>query len=690
MNKLISDDHVLPRPVERLPDYAHAKARQTLAEKIIDAFGLSDASASAIANAVVNPSEVRKTIGDTTDPDVEKIPVPGGTLLGIRTTVWARRIMPDPRNPRTLPARRHPFAIEPGTGGEESKFRPVAEPHFLDPLERHKAELAVDIENRHHLTWASQQAASFVLAENDWRKSIASQGVMEAVWLVSTTYRHADDGAQATTLVTVEGSSRSTAVHNILGIHSADVPYDDGDAKLRAHIRKLNEAYERGERDLETLVSLRCEQMPALILVGFLPHDESVAGFPTAVKSLVALRHVDPPKPWGEGPENESLADEVLDELYRRDLISQTQRDYFAGSCTRAEAAAAHLPDDPVLRAAQIVRLFTSKDERVNEAIRMAVTSQSTRKRITPKLMHELATALILRAVADDRGKVDQIRRYLRHAFGKAAHRENWDATGRSTNELVAAAMAEVREAIGQGNIDEPGAASLELAIRAAYPLVVSGRLNADRGSSGNDQPDRRTPGEVLDVMRRSQHGVLQLGQALDDFAAARPPRAVDEAGDVKRTADGSSDQTLSDIYLRSEFPPPGKAKPAKPGDTPTDRYDNAVEALSKAFLELDRCFSSLSKVTGEDGQPIVESRGVDLRLTDFWRETLRRIDEETVIWARSFRKMYGARPDTGDGLRIEDEEAVEDFDPYADIEEDDGAIDEAAEPALQDEDAGR
>lgn len=689
MNKLISDDHVLPRPVERLPDYAHAKARQTLAEKIIDAFGLSDASASAIANAVVNPSEVRKTIGDTNDPDVEKIPVPGGTLLGIRTTVWARRIMPDPRNPRTLPARRHPFAIEPGTGGEDSKFRPVPEPHFLDPVERHKAELAVDIENRHHLTWASQQAASFVLAENNWKKSIESQGVMEAVWLVSTTYRHADGGAQATTLVTVEGSSRSTAVHDILGIRSADVPYDDGDAKLRAHIRKLNEAYERGERDLETLVSLRCEQMPALILVGFRPHDESVAGFPTAVKSLVALRHVDPPKPWGEGPENESLADEVLDELYRRDLISETQRDYFAGSCTRAEAAAAHLPDDPVLRAAQIVRLFTSKDERVSEAIRMAVTSQSTRKRITPKLMHELATALILRAVADDRGKVDQIRRYLRHAFGKAAHRENWDATGRSTNELVQAAMAEVREAIGQGNIDEPGAASLELAIRAAYPLVVSGRLNADRGSSGNDQPDRRTPGEVLDVMRRSQHGVLQLGQALDDFAAARAPRAVDEAGDVKRTADGSSDQTLSDIYLRSEFPPPGKAKPAKPGDTPTDRYDNAVEALSNAFVELDRCFSSLSKVTGEDGQPIVESRGVDLRLTEFWRETLRRIDEETVIWARSFRKMYGARPDLGDALRIDDEEELEDFDPYADID-DDGAIEEAAERALQDEDAGR
>ena len=87
--------------------------------------------------------------------------MPGGTLLGIRTSVWARRTMPDPRNPRTLPSRRHPFAIDPGTGGEDSKFRPVPEPHSLDPAERHKAELVVDIESRHHLTWAAQQAARF-------------------------------------------------------------------------------------------------------------------------------------------------------------------------------------------------------------------------------------------------------------------------------------------------------------------------------------------------------------------------------------------------------------------------------------------------------------------------------------------------------------------------------------------------
>ncbi|MCO5961083.1 hypothetical protein [Sinorhizobium meliloti] len=665
MNPENTNGHVLPRPVERLPEYAHAKARQTLAERLIDAFGLSEASAAAIAAAVVDPSEVRKSIGEPTDPDVEKIAVPGGTLLGIRTSVWARRTMPDPRNPRTLPSRRHPFAVDPGSGGEDSKFRPVPEPRSVDRDQPEKAELAVDIESRHHLIWACQQAAAFVLAENDWRASIESQGVMEAVWLVPTTYQHADGSAPATTLTTAEGSSRDTAVHNLLGIHSADVPYDDNDARFRAHIRKLNDAFDRGERNRETVVALRCERIPALILVGFQPHTSGSTGFPTAVKSLVALRHVDPPKPWGEGPENESLADEVLDELHRRDLISSTQRDYFAGSCTRSEAAAAHLPTDPVLRAAQIIQLFTTDDERVDEAIRVAVTSQSTRKRITPKLMNELATALILRAVADEPAKVDQVRRYLRHAFGKSTHRAKWQATGRTSEQLVQAALSEVREAIASGTTDEPGPSSLELAVRASYPLVVSGRLNADRGSSGNDQPDRRTPGEILDTMRRSIHGIHQLGRALLDFETNTPLRAVDESGEIKRLSDDSSEQTVSDVYLRNEFPPPGKAKAARPGDTPTDRYHNALAALSRAFEGVDQAFTDLTKVLGDDSQPMVDARGVEPRLTDNWRALLGRVDEEMVVWARTFRKAYGTKTSTL--IDPAEDEAVEDSDPYAD-----------------------
>lgn len=661
--KINTDEHVLPRPVERLPEYANAKSRHTLAERLKIAFALTAPSAAAIANGVVDPSDVRRKLGsEPTNPEVERISVPGGTILGIRTSVWARRIMPDPRNPRILPARKHPFAVDPGSGGEDSKFRPLSEPVALTP-DRARAELAVDIESRHQLVWASQQAAGYVLAENDWRESIASQGVMEAVWLVATTYRHADGSDPAVALTTAEGSSRATAVHYNLSIVSADVPYDDNEARLRSRIRKLNEALDRGETDAETQVGLRCETIPALILVGFIPHSGSATEFPTALKSLVALRHVDPPKPWGEGPENESLADEVLDELARRGLISPTQRDYFGGSITRAEAAAAHLSDDPVRRAAEIVKLFSSTDARFTEAIRVAVTSQSTRKRMSWKLMNDLATALILRAVADDRPRIEQLRKYLRQAFGKSVHRGGWNATGRSTDELRKAASEELRTAIAE-KLDEPGPATVELAVRSAYPLIVTGRLNADRGTINNDQPDRRTPGEVLDAMRRSPKGILQLCQALHDYSHGRVLRAVDEEG-KPRIASNGDEVVVSDALLRNDYPPAGKAKAPQPGDTPLDRYEHAVSELANAFGNLERCFGALMKVRGTDDMPIVDSRGVETRLTDAWRELLSNVDEEIVVWARAYRKTYGSNSRIN---TIVDADA--DRDPYENADE--------------------
>lgn len=670
MNRINLDDHVLARPVEKLPEYAHAKARRTLAERLVTAFRMSEPAATAIADAVVDPSAVRSSIGEPTDPQVEQIAVPGGHLLGIRTQVWARRVMPDPRNPRIGPSRRHPFAVDPGTGGEESRFRPVPEPRSPETGDT-VPELVVDLESRHHLEWASAQAAKYVFAENDWRTSIAMQGVMEAVWLAPTTYRHADGSASATALTTVEGSSRATAVHHHLGVRSADVPYEQYDHAMRARIRRLNEALDRGPTG-EQLIELRCERIPALILVGFEKNSTGTAGFPTAVKSLVALRHVDPPKPWGEGPESESLADEVLDELYRQGLISATERDYYAGSCTRAEAREAHLSDDPAVRAARLVHLFTTDDPQIYEAIRVAVTSQSTRKRLTPKLRNELATALIVRALGDT-AKIDQVRRYMRHAFGKSVHaqRPRWQSTDRDVEVLAKEALREVRLSIGDATITDPGPASLELAVRAAYPLIVDGRLHADRGTADNDQPDRRTPGEVLDVMRRKIDGVHQLAQALRDYGAEAPIRAVDESGAVRHRTDGAGEQIVTDYYLRVAFPPPGKVRARPEGTTPAEVLQKRLADVSDAMDQLEVAFTGVRTVLGIDGTALVDADGVDPQLCGEWRKTLEQVGNELFFWGKVFALRHGRSLSQGsDGSRgrdgEDDSEAAEIEEAYA------------------------
>lgn len=642
MNKPKFSEYVLARPVQALPKFADARARKSLARKLVEAFGLSEEAAEAISNATVDPAAVRKSIGEPDDPQVECIPVPGGTLLGIRTTSWSRRIMPDPRNPRIGPSRRHPFAVDPGAGDDGSLFKPIPDPTTPDDAEDVSPELQVELESRHQLEWGCSQAADYVLDKNDWRESIESQGVMESVWVVATTYVHGDESDSATTLVTVEGSSRTTAVHKLLGVRSSDVPYDDKDQKLRKHIEALNTAYENGP-DAEQAVALRCEQMPTLIIVGFIKHPTGSTTFPTAVKSMVALRHVDPPTPWGPGPENESLADEVLDELYRQDLISLTEREYFAGTCTKAEAEAAHLSADPVVRASKIAKLFISDVPEIRHAIRVAVTSQSTRKRISARLRNQLITALILRSVpANDVKRVDRIRRYMNHAFSKAAHKEQWLATDRPVDVLGAAALADVKSALADSSITETGPASLELAVRASYPLIVSGRLNADRGTQNNNQPDRRQPGEVLDAMRKTIQGVHQLQQALKDFSEGSQIRAVDESGTIRLASDGETEVLVNDVYLRNQFPAGGKAKAKSGGSTPLEIFDDALAEVEAAIAGVQQAFDTAAKVEGDDGRPLSESKGANPSMCDPWRKSLSDIGDELSFWSRTYRKVFG------------------------------------------------
>ena len=371
----------------------------------------------------------------------------------------------------------------------------------------------------------------------------------------------------------------------------------------------------------------------------------------------------------------------MLDELHRRNLISDIQHAYYAGSCTRAEALSAHLSDDPAIRAAEIVGLLANPDQRFRTAIRVAVTSQSTRKRIGTKLLNDLATALVLRAVAGDPAKSDQVRRYLRFAFGKSVHNQPWQSTSRDTETLVKEALAEVRQSIANGSVDdERGPASLELAVRAAFPLVVSGRLNADRGSAGNDQPDRRTPGEVLDAMRQTVQGVNQLGQALRDFAEDRPIRAVEEDGTIKVQGD-ADEQTVNDIFLRGEFPPAGKARARRPGNSPTDHYHNAVSTMATAMANLTDAFNNLRIVTGDDGRPLVETKGVDQRACAAWRKTLSEIDDELVMWIAMHRRANGVN---ADARRVAEEDQSDD-NAVADVTAEwDRELDDAAPQAAE------
>jgi hypothetical protein len=338
------------------------------------------------------------------------------------------------------------------------------------------------IECRDHLANAHSLAADYIAKHNDWEDSIRNQGVMEPIWLAATTYRHGDGSPDVIAVVTPDGSSRLTAVHKILRdkaadflkFKSADVPYrGDDDTKFRADLRRMNDWIESGELDDSRSAILRNMIVPAFLIVGF-ESERPGTTFHTAVKSLVALRHVDPPTPWGAGPEHESLADEVLDQLEVATLITAEEAKYLRGSLTREEASRAKLSPDPTVRAARIIDVFLKRDDAFKIAIRNAVTAQSTRKQSSPKLMKELAAALIVRGLDLSPREADQKRKYIIKSIPSAAERRgdngiDWEATSKSHQQLMLDALEEVRAAKTAGRGD-PHAGTVLVAAVLAIP----------------------------------------------------------------------------------------------------------------------------------------------------------------------------------------------------------------------------
>jgi hypothetical protein len=625
------DETLLPRPPQLLDVPALAPAIRRAVERLQEQFNLSQKAAEAFAAAVVDPAELRKTAENP-----EELYVPGGTLYGLRTRVWARRIMPDPRNPRVGPARRHPVAVAPGST-EEAHFRPIPEP---DPAPDGRPELQLAVESREQLTWASVIAKKYILKDNDWRLSIRNQGVMTEVWLSAVTLVHGDGMAAVTVPVTSEGSSRTVACHDILDIRSADVPYSRDDRALRSIVRSLNDAVTNGPT-AEQAEALRCETVPALLLVGFEPHPGSSATFATAVRSLVALRHVEPPKPWNEAAKMGSIADTVLEALTDQGLLRPEEELWLLGALTPGEAEAKGFSADPAVRAARIVRLLTDTDPTVHQTIRVAITGQTTKQRITNKFKLEVAAALILRGVsgAEEGQKVSDIYRALQTGFADVLASEPWQATYRTTGTIVAEALREVERGVG------PGPASLELAARSAFPLVVSRQLFPDRGTRNNDQVDRRQPGTVIDRMRTSEWGIRQLGQAISDHAAGRRIRAVSQTGEPIPLDSGDGEQIVTDNWLRRTFPPPGRPTAPAAAETAHERYLDAMAKLGEAMDSVERAVRRLLAVEGIDGRPLIHTEGVDPTDADAWLDDLMKLMQHIPVWRNTHVLKYGAGP---------------------------------------------
>ena len=206
----LPNDQVLPRPLEKLPEYAHAKAGATWPRSWSRRSQCPRRPPTPSPTPSWTPPRSASASATRRGPQVEEIAVPGGKVLGLRTKVWSRRIMPDPRNPRTRPDPPAPVRRRSGHGGEDSRFRPVPEPRSPDGQARHVA----------RSWWSRSSPATTSSGRRPRRRTTSWPRTTGGIDPVPgrdgggvagrrPPSSHADGSAPVTVLNTAEGSSRT-------------------------------------------------------------------------------------------------------------------------------------------------------------------------------------------------------------------------------------------------------------------------------------------------------------------------------------------------------------------------------------------------------------------------------------------------------------------------------------------------
>jgi hypothetical protein len=94
------------------------------------------------------------------------------------------------------------------------------------------------------------------------------------------------------------------------------------------------------------------------------------------------------------------------------------------------------------------------------------------------------------------------------------------------------------------------------------------------------------------------------------------------------------------------------------------------VNDIARVMGQLTATFEAVSAVIGDNGRPLVETTGVERKQCNAWREQLSQIDEELVVWGRTFQRMYAASIPPDHGHSEDEPEQQPDADLYADAEE--------------------
>ncbi|GGV68142.1 hypothetical protein [Streptomyces massasporeus] len=604
----------------------------------LSAKGFTQGAVRALSQAAVRPDELRRKLSEPAELRVQ-----GGTLLIAETRLWSAAVVPHPANPREYG--RRSYAL----GGAAASLRVLPEP---TSSREGLAELEILVESPHTLAQRLEDAQGRLARENPLGEDVAVDGVLQPLTVVPMTVRHRDGHRSAPLLIAADGSSRISAVHDLLGYAPSKVAYEwSSDRRLfrREVNRWIRLVQQQGWEHLSDSEQqkVRVLTVPTRVVIGFRPNERSNLPFHTAVRNFIGLTHIRPPKPYGSAVENEAKADAVLDALAqptrtRPARITELEKQWFAGVISHDEAVEEGFSPYRDVRAAEIVRsvLGGSAKRRVNDGIR----SLTAKQKPTREDRVDIAVELTIRPYRTEMNDLQQLVR-PRRAVLQRAYRlkeieqhlkadlrlEGAPEDGPSLERLRDEALEEVES--GLGDSGELGPAQTELAVKSCYYMAVADPMALQRevfGGPGHE--DDRSPATVLRAMLSRSRGVYQAYEVVRAGRCHEPLYEVDEKGAPVLTSWGEP-RKLTDTLVRHTYN----------GEPTTDvAQSTGYQAASRRWAdvrvkveELTRAVTAMEAVpVDEGGHSLVQREGWDTGQITELRRILDRSDRRLAAWA--------------------------------------------------------
>lgn len=637
------DEGVPAKPIVRPPTRAKSTARQNLVETLAAKYRHDEASATALARAVVDPTQTRLALKS---PISER--VPGGTLHIVHVDVWPPAVTPSPINPRAAGER-----IFPAGTSADPRRRGFRRPLVAAGSDAHGAPvLTVEVEDQDHLIDSLQSAMEVLMSTAE--KLIVDlplQGVMRPITLAPMRIGHGNGSPDLTIATSPDGSSRTTIAWRHWGIDSAGEVYRADDRRLGQRIARAGDLADKDAALLtdDERALLRLNTIPAEVIVGYTPDPGSTVSFAEAIDAWVAAIHIDPPRKWGTSADLDTKATAILGSFAQQAAWSAEYLDYLAGMLTPPEAVEAGFRPEADARAVEILAVLGDEDHKriLNDGLRRLIGG-SRRPRRPDRI--EPLVELMLRPMRGSATptEIGVMRTILLNLRDMAEwNRQGWQPSALGLDDLHAAAVKELEDATrAQEDYEDAGSVGPyveELAYMAVFWLARHGGLR--RQTHRGEGHDDREPQHLLRELMASPYGLDILRHVLEDGRAGLSPRAIRPDGTVVTNATGAEVAVTTD-WLREAFPVKGSSHPGP--NRPT--YDQVVIALRGAIYEVEAAVKRLTSMKGSGGEPLTQALGIKPSVVeDDMLPKLNWASRELDYCARMWQERHDANHGFGD-----------------------------------------